>query len=560
MTWYQAGTVTLTNGSTQVDGAGTDFLPPNVVVGDGFADENGVVYEIAGITSSTRLTISPAYRAASGGGRLYKIIPTPDYQRLLAMRALDLLNDFGAVRDGIGKGLIADGSEVSPGLRFANDQDTGIFRFGENQLGLVAGGVRRVAVTISGMVVTGNTELYADEFPILAYGRNGIGTWYSGGYQAGQNSWNLRFNALAPAISVTNDGNVGIGIGAPQTALHLQRTGICELRVSSAGVTAAKFLAGPNFCSLGTVTTDPVVFVVGDTERARFDNSGNLLVGIAAGSEHTITKSAGQGSAVLRVRSSAAGALDSLVVASVSNYSVNGAGAAVYIGKSTATDRSANLAGTINANGADYAEYMTKAPGCGTIEKGDVCGVDRQGLITRTWADAIMFKIKSTDPNLVGGDTWAAHLGPRPNEPVLTLPAYDGPAAPEESEADHGHYARDRAAYDAAQAAYAILVASAEAEHATALTQYRVDLLAFETALEEARRTVDRIAYCGRVPVNFAEPCQPGDYLVAIANGGGIGLKAVAEADITFADYRRRVGRVLSIGADGRPIVDVMQG
>ncbi|MGC5215551.1 hypothetical protein, partial [Klebsiella pneumoniae] len=95
-----------------------------------------------------------------------------------------------------------------------------------------------------------------------------------------------------------------------------------------------------------------------------------------------------------------------------------------------------------------------KSLACGTILKGDVCGIDSNGELTRIWSDARRYVVKSTDPNLVGGDTWAAHLGPRPQAPLYAAPAYDGPAEPTEAD---GRSARD--AYTAAQDDYAKAVA-----------------------------------------------------------------------------------------------------
>lgn len=72
MTWYQSGSVTVTQGSATVTGAGTDFMAPNVFPGDGFVDEAGYTYEVVGAQSSTQLTISPAYRGASGGAAVIR--------------------------------------------------------------------------------------------------------------------------------------------------------------------------------------------------------------------------------------------------------------------------------------------------------------------------------------------------------------------------------------------------------------------------------------------------------------------------------------------------------
>jgi len=82
------------------------------------------------------------------------------------------------------------------------------------------------------------------------------------------------------------------------------------------------------------------------------------------------------------------------------------ANSAMLVAKNTGTSRSINCGGTVNASGADYAEYMKKADSCGTIAKGDVAGVDSDGKLTKTYSAAKSFVIKSTNPSYVGGDTW----------------------------------------------------------------------------------------------------------------------------------------------------------
>ncbi|WP_433910365.1 hypothetical protein [Sphingomonas yabuuchiae] len=287
------------------------------------------------------------------------------------------------------------------------------------------------------------------------------------------------------------------------------------------------------------------------------DTAGNLLVGIASAPEHTITKGAGQGSAVLRVRSNAAGALDSFVVASVSAYTPNGAGAAVYLGHSTATNRSLNTSGTINASGADYAEYMLKAAGCGVIAKGDVCGVDRDGKLTRAWADAVSFVVKSTDPSYVGGDTWAAHLPPRPDAPGAEPLPPALPVVPAEGADD-----AEVAAYQDGLAAYPVHVAQYRIDHdawAAATAAYARDLSTWEAQLEAARVCVDRIAFCGQVPCNVSGHFEVGDYIVAAQDGDGIAAVAVKADAITLPQYMARIGKVWAI-RDGRAWIDVQHG
>jgi hypothetical protein len=79
------------------------------------------------------------------------------------------------------------------------------------------------------------------------------------------------------------------------------------------------------------------------------------------------------------------------------------------IRKGQTAGRSINAGGTINASGADYAEYMTKN-GDFVINKGDICGIDINGKLTNVFADSVTFVVKSTNPSYVGGDTWGIDI------------------------------------------------------------------------------------------------------------------------------------------------------
>jgi len=83
--------------------------------------------------------------------------------------------------------------------------------------------------------------------------------------------------------------------------------------------------------------------------------------------------------------------------------------AALQIGHNNVNSKSINATGTINASGADYAEYIKKSLNCGTILKGDICGINSDGHVTDKYDEAISFVVKSTNPNLVGGDTWGTN-------------------------------------------------------------------------------------------------------------------------------------------------------
>ena len=251
------------------------------------------------------------------------------------------------------------------------------------------------------------------------------------------------------------------------------------------------------------------------TQRMRIDSSGNLLVGTGSGSTHIIKKAVSVGSVVLEVAGNNLGAR----FYNADGGTPNAANTAVAVYSVGATGRSVNAAGTVNANGADYAEYE-RNNGL-SISKGSIVGFKEDGTLTLTFSEAIRFAVKSTDPSFVGGDTWGteAQVGAKPNNPTRIE---------DESDADFE---------------------SREAE-------YETDLATFEEALEAARQLVDRIAYSGKVPVNI-QGATAGNYIIAVAaDDGSIDGQAVADPD--FTQYKLAVGRVNRILDDGRAEIAVI--
>jgi len=68
-------------------------------------------------------------------------------------------------------------------------------------------------------------------------------------------------------------------------------------------------------------------------------------------------------------------------------------------------------------------------------------------------------------------------------------------------------------------------------------------------ALEEVRKTVDRIAFCGQVPVNVTG-ATVGQYILPVNDNGAI--KGEAVSNTTFEQYQLAVGKVIAIEQDGR--------
>jgi hypothetical protein len=248
-----------------------------------------------------------------------------------------------------------------------------------------------------------------------------------------------------------------------------------------------------NRIGVGTISPTAKLDVAGNIQTSgdvNFSTSGNGLT-----STGTITCKSSSGGANWQVFSQVSSTNPAYFV--LGGGTVNGiatgansAGAAMYVNKDSGNTRSINAAGTINAAGLDYAEYMVKS-GDFTVHKGDVVGIDAQGKLTNVFADAVSFVVKSTSPSYVGGDTWF-------NE-----------QAPEDTS----------------------LLAS------------------WKQRLEAARLTVDRIAFCGQVPVNV-QNATPGQFIVAVNDNGAI--KGQAISNPTFEQYQAAVGKVIAVEADGR--------
>ena len=558
MSWYNVGTVTLTTGSAIVDGAGTAFVG-NAIAGQALLTPDGRLMEIAEVISATRLRLVRAYAGGTVGGVVYDIIPTSADLTTVIERLNTLITRYRSVVDGIGQGLFPDGTLAAPAIRFDADQDTGFRRYAANAVSVVSAGVDRVIFEEGGGVtcVTAKTAngavrgmyLYADASGTAesALDFGSLAMPFSGRISSRVLTANESEMALTSFGALAGTGRFRLFASAPGAAY-------CRLQLGSA--------ANPNaaaFVSATTTGTQGVLMMeTSGQERARVDAAGNLLVGTTAGGTHTIQNSrANNASPIISVEQAGGVAVAQIYAIDFNGVEgAAGAAAAMKLGRST-TGRSLASSGSLNGSGADFAEYMTKAVNCGTIAKGDVCGVDRDGHLTKTWADAISFVIKSTDPSYVGGDIWGQSVGPRPEgpgvEPVAPIAPPGSPASEQEV---------DMAAWQAIVDAYPAQLAAYQSAHAAwtdAKAAYDTALPAWEAALEAERQKVDRIAFSGQVPVNVTGDFAVGDYLIAAPAGAGIKAIAVPADTITFDQYRRRLGKVWAV-RDDRAWVDVQHG
>lgn len=300
--------------------------------------------------------------------------------------------------------------------------------------------------------------------------------------------------------------------------------------------------------------------------------AGGTVAETTPGNHRLSGKTATAGDAVLEVIQSTGG-VSAIFYArgGGGSFSASGANACLRVAEAEATGRSISAGGTVNASGADYAEYFRVAPHlAGRVAKGDVLGLGADGRLTDRFADVVgPFLIKSTAPGLVGGDSWGgeekicrdygvAPVGEKPElreVPMPALPKYQPPAEGDSSALGsyHREFARDRAAI---MEAWEAEVAAAGGEHSAAMAGYTARKAAFEAALESERQHWDRMALCGQVPCNVqATAADIGKWIVPVEGvGGGIDVEIVSDADLDFVAFRRAIGRVVAVADDGRAV------
>ena len=312
---------------------------------------------------------------------------------------------------------------------------------------------------------------------------------------------------------VIDAGNVGVGTSSPSYPLVVYRNA-ATTHVRSAVLnphadaynathiyqtTNRQWEVGAFDTAVGLTSTWGVRDDTAAAYRLVVNSSGNVGIGTSSPSYKLDIQQGGATAAqAVRVADSTPTEYFGIFNANNGGSTPNAANATVKVRGMATTSRSINAGGTVNASGADYAEYMTKADDCGTIAKGAVCGVDANGKLTDVFANAHSFVIKSTDPSYVGGDVWSI----------------------DSTDADGNQ------------------------------TTLEGD------ALETARQKVDRIAFSGQVPCTISGTTRVGDFVIAQEKSDG-GIEAVAVSSPTFEQYSVAIGKVWKLSDSNKHLVAV---
>jgi hypothetical protein len=177
-------------------------------------------------------------------------------------------NAWITLRELDGTLLMEDGTAAAPGLSFASDPDSGIFRGGANEFGIATNGVERVEFGTSEVVFNDGGANY--DFRI-----------------EGDTNTSLFFvDASAEAVGIgTTTPNV-TGFGSTVATINVATGSNGGLELTKNNVAAGHFTVeagASNDVRVGAVGgSAALTFQTGGSERGRFDSSGRLLVGTSA--------------------------------------------------------------------------------------------------------------------------------------------------------------------------------------------------------------------------------------------------------------------------------------
>ena len=105
-------------------------------------------------------------------------------------------------------------------------------------------------------------------------------------YTHAQNAFEIGVNG-SQVIEIDSSGNVGIGVASPSRDLEVSRAGNAFIRATnSTSSVNIDILAGSSAAFVGPQSNHPLAFQTNNTERARIDTSGRLLVGHTSPAEN----------------------------------------------------------------------------------------------------------------------------------------------------------------------------------------------------------------------------------------------------------------------------------
>jgi len=192
------------------------------------------------------------------------------------------------------------GTAAAPGIAFDGDSDTGIYRPGANQVAISTNGTGRLFVDADGRVRAITTGLGINGTSQNGFDLdvNGLSIFRGSLYFDNHSGISGDTTLSAPvgqslvfkrgtneSARIDSSGRLGLGTGSPSYTLDvagstsMARLGKLQILNDAPFVTGTNIDSGANTIAFGTSGNAPVIFFANNTERARIDSSGRLLVG-----------------------------------------------------------------------------------------------------------------------------------------------------------------------------------------------------------------------------------------------------------------------------------------
>ena len=189
------------------------------------------------------------------------------------------------VRTGAITAGTADGTSGAELLRGYYSGDGALVVIGSEYSsgGLVIGcGVKPSTVAASAFFSSTGTALARGAYTIAG----DIHKWYIGASQTVAENSSV---SLSEAMRIDSLGRVGIGTTNPGSLLTLANAATTDIRLIVNSTIQALIYSSSSSTNIFSVTTNPLIFGTNNTERARIDSSGRLLVGTSSGRSSTNT-------------------------------------------------------------------------------------------------------------------------------------------------------------------------------------------------------------------------------------------------------------------------------